>query len=222
MACACSSWILPRVGECRCGDGSGLATVRACANHELCASRYVATPFNFNIFPSTMTSSLDSSFSCQASSLKFLASNKFDFDKFISKGVPFLSKAQEEWVTEYKLSMADQPEEDIMSMRNDDIEFLDSVVRQVSLWKSVGDQGGGAEEGAPLQEGAYFVLEPNNTFRCKLVRQGLRRHCDDMFVSEEEEDQVGISNRRHKILRITYVGAGKREVGWATACARVA
>ena len=32
----------------------------------------------------------------QPSSLKFLLENKFDFAKFIGKGVPFLSKQQEE------------------------------------------------------------------------------------------------------------------------------
>lgn len=87
----------------------------------------------------------------------------------------------------------------------------------------VGDGAGNGSEAATaatapvapgcfLKPGAFIKLEANNTFRCKLVRQAVRDHFDDMVATEEAEDQEGVANHRWRRLRITYVGPGRAAV----------
>ena len=58
---------------------------------------YVAKPFNFYIFPKPYNRQMpDMRFLCQSSSLDFLADQKFDFNKWICEGIPFLLPSDEE------------------------------------------------------------------------------------------------------------------------------
>jgi poly(A)-specific ribonuclease len=59
---------------------------------------YEARPYNFYIFPRTGNRffKLDREFKCQVSSLEFLSNHQFDFSKWVSKGVPYLSVEQQE------------------------------------------------------------------------------------------------------------------------------
>ena len=53
--------------------------------------QYIAKPFNFYIFPKPYNRQMpDMRFLCQSSSLDFLAGQGFDFNKWITQGVPFL------------------------------------------------------------------------------------------------------------------------------------
>lgn len=53
--------------------------------------QYVAKPFNFYIFPKPYNRQMpDMKFLCQSSSMDFLASQGFDFNKWIYHGIPFL------------------------------------------------------------------------------------------------------------------------------------
>jgi poly(A)-specific ribonuclease len=63
---------------------------------------YVAKPFNAYIFPKPSSSSLgfNPTFLCQASSLQFLRTHKFDFNAWINDGIPYVSRAQEEVILE--------------------------------------------------------------------------------------------------------------------------
>ena len=59
--------------------------------------QYVAKPFNFYIFPKPYNRQMpDARFLCQSSSLDFLAGQGFDFNKWISQGIPFLLPPDEE------------------------------------------------------------------------------------------------------------------------------
>lgn len=63
--------------------------------------QYTAKPFNFYIFPRPYSrSSPDLRFSCQSSSLEFLASQGFDFNKMIREGIPYLTPVHEAKVRE--------------------------------------------------------------------------------------------------------------------------
>ncbi|KAG0295944.1 hypothetical protein BGZ98_001170 [Dissophora globulifera] len=59
---------------------------------------YLAKPFNFFIFPTTFTgySPQGRCFLTEASSLDFLAKNNFDFNKWVYRGVHYMTKAEEE------------------------------------------------------------------------------------------------------------------------------
>ncbi|KAG0362196.1 hypothetical protein BGZ54_008717 [Gamsiella multidivaricata] len=62
------------------------------------AGGYEARPFNFPCFPasSDVNRSGERFFKCQSSSLEFLLSNGFDFNKWIRHGIPYLTRQEEE------------------------------------------------------------------------------------------------------------------------------
>ena len=58
--------------------------------------RFIAKPFNFYIFKRALKSWItDFTFSSQSGSLRFLAENKFDFNKLVYHGIPCLSREEE-------------------------------------------------------------------------------------------------------------------------------
>ncbi|XP_053392664.1 poly(A)-specific ribonuclease PARN-like isoform X3 [Mercenaria mercenaria] len=58
--------------------------------------KYTAKPFNFYIFPRPFSRAApDVRFSCQSSSLDFLMSQGFDFNKWIRDGIPYLRPVDE-------------------------------------------------------------------------------------------------------------------------------
>ena len=59
--------------------------------------QYIAKPFNFYIFPKPYNRQMpDARFLCQSSSLDFLAGQGFDFNKWITQGIPFLLPSDED------------------------------------------------------------------------------------------------------------------------------
>ncbi|XP_076309191.1 poly(A)-specific ribonuclease PARN-like isoform X2 [Tachypleus tridentatus] len=61
--------------------------------------RYTHRDFNFYVFPrKIIRQCFDHQFLCQASSLEFLASKGFDFNRLISDGIPYLLPEEEEKV----------------------------------------------------------------------------------------------------------------------------
>ncbi|KAJ3143590.1 hypothetical protein HDU90_000353 [Geranomyces variabilis] len=61
------------------------------------AQKYTAKPFNSYVFPlaGRKAFGLEKSFTCQASSLLFLRDCKFDFNKWISQGIPYINQEEE-------------------------------------------------------------------------------------------------------------------------------
>ncbi|KXJ27519.1 Poly(A)-specific ribonuclease PARN-like domain-containing protein 1 [Exaiptasia diaphana] len=57
-------------------------------------NRYTAYTYNFYLFQPSF-GPVDCRFLCQTSSLEFLCQNKFNFNKFIHEGVPYLNKEEE-------------------------------------------------------------------------------------------------------------------------------
>lgn len=81
-------------------------------------SEYEAKKFNFYIHPYVPKSGYQCSI--DLSSLKFLISNQFDFNKLFSKGIPFISKQKEQQIFEQNTS---QERSDIILAPADE-EFL--------------------------------------------------------------------------------------------------
>uniref|UniRef100_A0A8C9VD30 Poly(A)-specific ribonuclease PARN n=1 Tax=Scleropages formosus TaxID=113540 RepID=A0A8C9VD30_SCLFO len=70
----------------------GLCTFK----YEQSESKYVMKSFNFYIFPKPFSrSSPDIKFVCQSSSIDFLASQGFDFNKVFCNGIPYLNQEEE-------------------------------------------------------------------------------------------------------------------------------
>ncbi|MEQ2168927.1 hypothetical protein GOODEAATRI_019691 [Goodea atripinnis] len=59
-------------------------------------SKYITKPFNFYVFPKPFSrTSPDIKFICQSSSIDFLASQGFDFNKVFGHGIPYLNQEEE-------------------------------------------------------------------------------------------------------------------------------
>ncbi|KAL6111004.1 parn [Pungitius sinensis] len=59
-------------------------------------SKYIIKPFNFYVFPKPFNrTSPDLKFICQSSSIDFLASQGFDFNKVFCNGIPYLNQEEE-------------------------------------------------------------------------------------------------------------------------------
>ncbi|XP_062866479.1 poly(A)-specific ribonuclease PARN isoform X2 [Trichomycterus rosablanca] len=64
-------------------------------------SRYITKAFNFYVFPKPFSrTSPDIKFICQSSSIDFLASQGFDFNKVFRHGIPYLNQAEESQLRE--------------------------------------------------------------------------------------------------------------------------
>ncbi|KAI6660307.1 Poly(A)-specific ribonuclease PARN-like [Oopsacas minuta] len=70
-----------------------LLQVGICCFELLTPGEYKCYPFNFNIFPYSHEQSKDfnTAFLCDSNTLTFLADNKFDFNKVIYSGIPYIS-----------------------------------------------------------------------------------------------------------------------------------
>ncbi|KAG8513495.1 Poly(A)-specific ribonuclease PARN, partial [Galemys pyrenaicus] len=64
-------------------------------------SKYITKSFNFYVFPKPFSrSSPDVKFVCQSSSIDFLASQGFDFNKVFHNGIPYLNQEEERQLRE--------------------------------------------------------------------------------------------------------------------------
>ncbi|XP_029417857.1 poly(A)-specific ribonuclease PARN isoform X1 [Nannospalax galili] len=64
-------------------------------------SKYITKSFNFYVFPKPFSrSSPDVKFVCQSSSIDFLASQGFDFNKVFRNGIPYLNQEEERQLRE--------------------------------------------------------------------------------------------------------------------------
>jgi len=97
---------------------------------------YLARPFNFNLFPHTFRS-IDKRFVCQASSLQFLAKNKFDFNKFVYQGIPYLSKSQED-ILRKRGPPVPQSHATVLPLNESDVTFLATIWEVLDNWQHEG------------------------------------------------------------------------------------
>ncbi|KAG6448356.1 hypothetical protein O3G_MSEX005463 [Manduca sexta] len=100
---------------------------------------YVAVGYTFYLCPQSF-GDIDQSFVFQASTLDFLCKHKFDFNKFIYEGLPFLSKAelakvQQDMKNKTFLSKA------ISSLDMADEKLLQQYCSEVSKWLCNSDEG---------------------------------------------------------------------------------
>ncbi|KAH3744629.1 poly-specific ribonuclease parn [Pelomyxa schiedti] len=93
---------------------------------------FVATPFNFYIFPAPMNrDACDRRFMCQSSSLAFLASTGFDFNKLFNHGIGYLTPSQENDLKR-KMELRAVQSEPVPVGENKP--FVDSTIATVTEW----------------------------------------------------------------------------------------
>ncbi|XP_026636499.1 poly(A)-specific ribonuclease PARN isoform X2 [Microtus ochrogaster] len=172
-------------------------------------SKHITKSFNFYVFPKPFSrSSPDVKFVCQSSSIDFLASQGFDFNKVFCSGIPYLNQEEERQLREQfdeKRSqangagtMAKCP----VTVPEDQKKFIDQVVEKI-------------EDFLQNEEKKILDLEPCTGFQRKLIYQTLSWkfpkgiHVETLETEKEElNDAVGFSRVIHAIAN-----SGKLVVG---------
>ncbi|XP_041532498.1 poly(A)-specific ribonuclease PARN isoform X2 [Microtus oregoni] len=130
-------------------------------------SKHITKSFNFYVFPKPFSrSSPDVKFVCQSSSIDFLASQGFDFNKVFCSGIPYLNQEEERQLREQfdeKRSQANGA--GIMAkcpvtVPEDQKKFIDQVVEKI-------------EDFLQNEEKKILDLEPCTGFQRKLIYQTL-------------------------------------------------
>ncbi|XP_071813043.1 poly(A)-specific ribonuclease PARN-like isoform X2 [Apostichopus japonicus] len=143
-------------------------------------SRYTAYPFNFYVFPRPVNRHApDIRFRCQSSSIDFLASHNFDFNKVFRDGIPFLTNMEQERLKDLVLERHSQSEvaynpvggtgkspkfvspatnKAPVDVPEEEKEFLEGICNDV-------------EKFLPDKKKANLSLPPCNGFKRKLIYQ---------------------------------------------------
>ncbi|XP_051037418.1 poly(A)-specific ribonuclease PARN isoform X4 [Phodopus roborovskii] len=172
-------------------------------------SKHITKSFNFYVFPKPFSrSSPDVKFVCQSSSIDFLASQGFDFNKVFCSGIPYLNQEEERQLREQfdeKRSQANGAgtlAKCPVTIPEDQKKFIDQVIEKI-------------EDFLQNEEKKSLDLEPCTGFQRKLIYQTLSWkfpkgiHVETLETGKEElNDAVGFSRVIHAIAN-----SGKLVVG---------
>ncbi|KAJ3081397.1 hypothetical protein HK102_002366 [Quaeritorhiza haematococci] len=125
---------------------------------------YVAKPFNIYVFPLPPANGqrgwgLDRAFYCQASTLEFLKRNGFDFNKWITQGVPYASREEEERI---RRKTGTKPEYSDIPIDDSNREFVESSIAEVKSWLQNSNE-------------KTYVMQPSTSYHRRLVHQEVRK-----------------------------------------------
>eukprot|EP00798_Chlamydomonas_sp_ICE-L_P007191 gene7191-299_t len=98
---------------------------------------YTASTFNFYVFPHPCDGDNNNNtkkFMSDAGALSFLASQNFDFNKWIYKGVPFLNMKEREFRMRQLRQDGPRTRNEVVPTKEDDIRFVKDVIDQVKVW----------------------------------------------------------------------------------------
>ncbi|XP_004692171.1 PREDICTED: poly(A)-specific ribonuclease PARN [Condylura cristata] len=137
-------------------------------------SKYITKSFNFYVFPKPFNrSSPDVKFVCQSSSIDFLASQGFDFNKVFHNGIPYLNQEEERQLREQYDEKRSQSSgagalayvspntsKCPVTIPEDQKKFIDQVVEKI-------------EDLLQSEENQNLDLEPCTGFQRKLIYQTL-------------------------------------------------
>ncbi|XP_057605535.1 poly(A)-specific ribonuclease PARN-like [Hippopotamus amphibius kiboko] len=137
-------------------------------------SKYITKSFNFYVFPKPFNrASPDVKFVCQSSSIDFLASQGFDFNKVFRNGIPYLNQEEErqlrEQYDEKRLQsngagalsyVSPNTSKCPVTIPEDQKKFIDQVIEKI-------------EDLLQSEENKNLDLEPCTGFQRKLIYQTL-------------------------------------------------
>lgn len=123
---------------------------------------FVCRPYNFSIFARPQPYD-DATFLCQSTSIEFLRDKGFDFNKWIHKGISFLSKEEEK-----KAREARKFEGVPIIPGQRELQFLSDIETEIRKWLK-----------SPLSNSQTapppLTLKPANSFLRRLTRQELQK-----------------------------------------------
>ncbi|XP_052615523.1 poly(A)-specific ribonuclease PARN isoform X2 [Peromyscus californicus insignis] len=185
-------------------------------------SKHVTKSFNFYVFPKPFSrSSPDVKFVCQSSSIDFLASQGFDFNKVFCSGIPYLNQEEERQLREQldeKRSQANgagAPTKCPVTIPEDQRKFIDQVIEKIEDFLRNEEKSLDLEPCTGYPKGIHVeTLETEKKERhiviSKVDEEERKRREQEKYAKEQEElnDAVGFSRVIHAIAN-----SGKLVVG---------
>ncbi|KAF9084676.1 hypothetical protein BGX23_010328 [Mortierella sp. AD031] len=152
---------------------------------------YLAKPFNFFVFPTTLTgySPQGRCFLTEASSLDFLAKNRFDFNKWIYQGVHYMTKEEEETYKRERTKAVNN-EMDNIAVDAANTVWIAGVIQRIGEWK---------ESKKALN---FINIQTNNAYQRRLVYQEVRRHWPTELNARGQAGHINITKITEKELEL--------------------
>ncbi|GFR63916.1 poly(A)-specific ribonuclease PARN [Elysia marginata] len=148
---------------------------------------YEAKPYNFYLFPSVPhRSAPDKRFMCQSSSIDFLVSQGFDFNKVFREGIPYLTAEQEHQMRcflEQKHSEQSNQSFSAMEIPENQREFMEDICEKIDAFMA-------KEDAEPLE------IKGCNGLQRKLVYQTV----EEKYPLARLETKTGENKERYLLL----------------------
>ncbi|XP_048051562.1 poly(A)-specific ribonuclease PARN isoform X1 [Megalobrama amblycephala] len=177
----------------------GICTFR----YDQAQSTYITRAFNFYIFPKPFSrTSPDIKFICQSSSIDFLASQGFDFNKVFRSGIPYLTREEESQLREQYEERRSQMNgagpvtytppsgTGVCSVPEDQRDFIRTVEQKVDALLNGSDQ--------------TLDLEPCTGFQRKLIYQTFNSKFPKLHVETLETE------KKERFIQISKVDEEER------------
>jgi len=149
--------------------------------------KWISMPFNFHVFPS-INYKLDQCFLSQSSSLGFLASNNFDFNKWIREGIPFVShKVADPLVKDGIIRLREKSNDDQPILNDSDKAWLSDTMKLIEEWLAQNCTNS-------------FNLPPCNAFHRRILYSEIDKRFDNLSV---QSDQAPCGDRCLVVSRCT-------------------
>ncbi|XP_023316905.1 poly(A)-specific ribonuclease PARN-like isoform X1 [Trichogramma pretiosum] len=144
--------------------------------HDKWDNKYSQRSYNFYVFPKPFDrSSTDCRFMCQASSIAFLVSQGFDFNKLFKSGIPYLTKAGEEKLQkkiEDRHKLRDNGNYDIIPIPENDKAQMEEICSRLEDFVKSEDES--------------YVLDRYNAFIRRLIHQEVQLRWPDKIRLENK------------------------------------
>ncbi|KAF8933437.1 hypothetical protein BGZ47_010872 [Haplosporangium gracile] len=152
---------------------------------------YLAKPFNVFVFPTTLTgySPQGRCFLTEASSLDFLAKNRFDFNKWVYQGVHYMTKDEEDIYARERTKAANN-EMDNIAVDVANTMWLQDVIQRIGEWK------------ASKKALNFINIQTNNAYQRRLVYQEVRRYWPTELSARGQAGHINITKITEKELEI--------------------
>ncbi|KAK3768217.1 hypothetical protein RRG08_031749 [Elysia crispata] len=148
---------------------------------------YEAKPYNFYLFPSqSHRNAPDKRFMCQSSSIDFLVSHGFDFNKVFREGIPYLTSQQEHEMKsflEQKHSEQNNQSFTVMEVPENQREFLEGICEKINTFME-------EDDAEPLE------IKDCNGLQRKLIYQTV----EEKYPLARLETRTGEKKERYLIL----------------------
>jgi len=152
---------------------------------------YVARPFNFFVFPKPFYPNDDYTFLCSVSSMHFLAGNKFDFNKLVYHGIPWLQRDEEQMIRASRAQDKGAVAQEDIALGEKEKAFVEDLCNQIDSW-------------IDKSEDHQLQLKPCNSFLRRIAYQEIAKRYPDLLRAEthsvegSQQRYIAISRKNKK------------------------